>query len=400
MRQVSTAARPNFIPADMPRASAAASAAGAPAPAGAWNQVGLPILISGASVSCATACTNPLDVLKVRLQVLDPAGPSGASLAGSGAASAATRAAPRGMGEAFSQLMRHEGPLALWKGITPSLARAMCYGGLRLGLYQPIADAIDSLRGTGSRLGPRPASGSDADARQPSTPRVHRPGGAWQATKKDKEATDDASATAHKPDTTTKVAAGLASGAFAAALLNPTELVKTRMMADATARGRAGTSLGAPFTSRGPIAIVLSIVRAEGLRGLWKGAGMSMTRSATLTASQCATYDEVKGFWMRATGAEDGLGTHLCASMLTGLVTTTVTNPVDMIKTQLYVERGPNCGGDNAGAGGALRRVLAREGLAGLMRGWSANYLRLGPQTVITFVALEKFRGLAGMEAL
>ena len=127
---------------------------------------------------------------------------------------------------------------------------------------------------------------------------------------------------------------------------------------------------------------------------------MSMTRSATLTASQCATYDEVKGFWMRATGADDGLGTHLCASMLTGLVTTTVTNPVDMIKTQLYVERGPNCGGASAGAGGALRRVLAREGPAGLMRGWSANYVRLGPQTVITFVALEKFRGLAGMEAL
>ena len=352
-------------PQTMPRASAAASAAGAPAPAGAWNQVGLPILISGASVSCATACTNPLDVLKVRLQVLDPAGPSGASLAGSGAASAATRAAPRGMGEAFSQLMRHEGPLALWKGITPSLARAMCYGGLRLGLYQPIADAIDSLRGTGPRLGPRPASGSDADAPQPSTPRVHRPGGAWQATKKDKEATDDASATAHKPDTTTKVAAGLASGAFAAALLNPTELVKTRMMADATARGRAGTSLGAPFASRGPIAIVLSIVRAEGLRGLWKGAGMSMTRSATLTASQCATYDEVKGFWMRATGAEDGLGTHLCASMLTGLVTTTVTNPVDMIKTQLYVERGPNCGGDNAGRAGRCGECSRGKGSRG-----------------------------------
>jgi solute carrier family 25 uncoupling protein 8/9 len=34
------------------------------------------------------------------------------------------------------------------------------------------------------------------------------------------------------------------------------------------------------------------------------------------------------------------------------------------------------------------------------MRGWSANYLRLGPQTVITFVALEQFRRLAGMDAL
>jgi hypothetical protein len=29
-------------------------------------------------------------------------------------------------------LRRHnEGPLALWKGLTPGLIRAMCYGGLR-----------------------------------------------------------------------------------------------------------------------------------------------------------------------------------------------------------------------------------------------------------------------------
>ena len=89
-----------------------------------WRQVGLPVLVSGASVSCATACTNPLDVLKVRLQVLDP-----------------TRSGsppPRGMGDALGRLLRNEGPLSLWKGLTPALARAMCYGGLRLGLYQPI----------------------------------------------------------------------------------------------------------------------------------------------------------------------------------------------------------------------------------------------------------------------
>jgi solute carrier family 25 uncoupling protein 8/9 len=44
--------------------------------------------------------------------------------------------------------------------------------------------------------------------------------------------------------------------------------------------------------------------------------------------------------------------------------------------------------------------ILRREGPRGLMRGWTANYVRLGPQTVITFVALEKFRALAGMNAL
>jgi len=44
---------------------------------------------------------------------------------------------------------------------------------------------------------------------------------------------------------------------------------------------------------------------------------VSMTRAAVLTASQCATYDEVKHAWMAATGAADGLATHFAASMLT-----------------------------------------------------------------------------------
>lgn len=131
-----------------------------------------------------------------------------------------------------------------------------------------------------------------------------------------------------------------------------------------------------------------------------------MTRSAVLTASQCATYDEVKKALMAATGAEDGLGTHLCASMLTGLVTTTVTNPVDMIKTQLYMDKGGSGSAGGGGGGGgpgalsAMRMVIDRHGALGLMRGWSANYVRLGPQTVITFVALEKFRAMAGMTSL
>ena len=366
---------------------------------GVWRQVALPVLVSGASVSCATACTNPLDVLKVRLQVLDP-----------------TRSGtppPRGMGDALGRLLRNEGPLALWKGLTPSLARAMCYGGLRLGLYQPILGAVESARGGATK--------SSAPSR------VGRPGGAWEATARskrkedafvepDREQTDDENRFrfANDGSVASKVSAGAASGAFAAFLLNPTELVKTRLMAmDDHTKNKSVTAWSCAST----------IVRERGVSGLWRGAAMSTTRSAALTASQCAAYDSAKSFVReRRRGEEDDLLTHLCASILTGLVTTTVTNPVDMIKTQLYMSaatNGESAATRNESAGAAARRkrevknsaqpagavaaardVLKREGPRGFMRGWSANYLRLGPQTVITFVALEQFRRLAGMDAL
>lgn len=60
-------------------------------------------------------------------------------------------------------------------------------------------------------------------------------------------------------------------------------------------------------------------------------------RAAVLTASQCATYDEIKQAIMRVTGLGDHFGTHLSASMVTGLVTTTATAPVDVIKTHMFV---------------------------------------------------------------
>jgi len=351
-------------------------------------------------VSCATLCTNPLDVLKVRLQVMAPevrpaAGP---------------RETPVGMVGTFVHLVRREGPAALWKGLAPSLVRALCYGGLRLGLYQPIVAGIESQRSHGEGGGSGDSAGRSTGVHYEQTDRGSGGAGGYADGKE-----GGRGAPSTQTDMTTKIAAGCASGAFAAALLNPTELLKTRLMADARTAA-AGTAQGSAAAASGGLAAathhvapcgtastLAAIVRHEGIGGLWKGAGMSMTRSAVLTASQCATYDEVKRALVAATGASDGLGTHLCASMLTGLVTTTVTNPVDMIKTQMYMDtRGAGSPGFRAmgGAFGAMQLVLARHGPAGLMRGWGANYLRLGPQTVITFVALEKLRAAAGLSAL
>ena len=60
-------------------------------------------------------------------------------------------------------------------------------------------------------------------------------------------------------------------------------------------------------------------------------------RAAALTATQCASYDQAKQWWMRTTGMRDSFGTHFGASMVTGLATTTVTAPVDLIKTRMFI---------------------------------------------------------------
>ena len=50
-----------------------------------------------------------------------------------------------------------------------------------------------------------------------------------------------------------------------------------------------------------------------------------------------------------------------------------------------------------SGVAHCARGILAREGARGFLRGWSANYFRLGPQTCITFVVYERLRLWAGL---
>lgn len=78
-------------------------------------------------------------------------------------------------------------------------------------------------------------------------------------------------------------------------------------------------------------------MQADGVAGLWRGALPGLVRSAILTAAQCATYDEVKRGLSAATGLGDGLTLHFGSSMVAGLVTTTVTNPLDVVKTRMFV---------------------------------------------------------------
>ncbi|CAN6382191.1 unnamed protein product [Urochloa humidicola] len=73
----------------------------------------------------AEVCTIPLDTAKVRLQlqknVVGDAAPKYRGLLGTAAT-----------------IAREEGAAALWKGIVPGLHRQCIYGGLRIGLYEPV----------------------------------------------------------------------------------------------------------------------------------------------------------------------------------------------------------------------------------------------------------------------
>ncbi|XP_057964992.1 uncharacterized protein LOC131155696 isoform X2 [Malania oleifera] len=234
-------------------------------------------------------------------------------------------------------LVKKEGLGSLYLGLTPSLARSVLYGGLRLGLYEPSKYVYEWAFGSTNIL--------------------------------------------------IKIASGAFSGAAATALTNPIEVLKVRLQMNSSLRG-------------GAIGEMRKIASEEGIRALWKGVGPAMTRAAALTASQLATYDESKRLLIRWTPLEEGFPLHLISSTVAGILSTLITAPIDMIKTRLMLQRESKRVRGYQNGFHCAYQVMLTEGSKSLYKGGFAIFARLGPQTTITFVLCEKLRKLAGLDAI
>lgn len=272
------------------------------------------LVAGGASVGIATCITNPIDIVKVRMQM----------------SMASSSRSQRPLMEVARRIVAREGLAGLTGGLSAAVARGVTYGGIRLGLFPPVSAFLGADRKPNVGLAP-------------------------------------------------KMAAAVFTGATAATLTNPMDLLKTQ------GQVQPGASV---------FAILRTVVREDGVAGLWRGTLPGATRASILTMAQLVTYSEAKSIVIRHLTGEDGFLTHLSTSMVTGLVATTATNPVDVVKTRVY---------NKAGSSSVVKcclGIVKNEGLGAFFKGWTASYLRIGPQTAITFLVYEQMRKLIGLKAL
>lgn len=175
------------------------------------------------------------------------------------------------------------------------------------------------------------------------------------------------------------------SGAMAALASNPFFIVKTRFQSEARpAVGAAG--------------MLLSILRADGPPGLLRGISAFAPRVVVASAVQLSTYDAVKEAIVERTCLRaSGLPVVVLSSFLTGIAVTLAMQPFDFAATRLVNSKSAaEAGGEAAYSGpfDVMRRTLKEEGVLGLYRGGTANYLRFGPYCVLVFVFVEQLRKL------
>eukprot|EP01114_Cavostelium_apophysatum_P002865 TRINITY_DN12562_c0_g1_i1.p1 TRINITY_DN12562_c0_g1~~TRINITY_DN12562_c0_g1_i1.p1 ORF type:complete len:307 (-),score=35.96 TRINITY_DN12562_c0_g1_i1:12-932(-) len=292
-----------------------------------------PKLVAG-GVSCMiiSAALNPMDVIKVRLQLQN-------QLKSSHGLHLHTNAPYHGFLHAAARIFAEEGYFGgFMKGITASILRELSYSSLRMGLYDEVKSLISPNAGKNDFT-------------------------LWN-----------------------KVLAGALSGAIGSAFVNPTDLVKIRFQS---------VTPGTPKPYKNTFHAFYTIYRTEGMHGLYKGTLPTTIRASVLTSAQLSSYDHSKRFFLRHGYLNDDYTLHLTSSIISGLVTTTAANPVDIVKTRWMTDRSLYKSPMDV-----LIKTVRSEGMLALFKGWVPNYLRLGPHFLLSLPLNEYIRRQLGASSM
>lgn len=236
---------------------------------------------------------------------------------------------------AISTILKNEGIFAMYTGLSAGLLRQATYTTTRLGVYTWLFENFSGKDGT-------------------------------------------------PPGFLAKAGLGMCAGVVGAFVGTPAEVALIRMTAD----GRL--PLAERRNYKNVVEALLRITREEGILTLWRGAIPTMGRAMVVNAAQLASYSQAKQYLLSTKYFQDNIFCHFVSSMISGLVTTAASMPVDIAKTRIQNMKMIDGKPEFKGAGDVLIKVVRNEGFFALWKGFTPYYARLGPHTVLTFIFLEQ----------
>eukprot|EP00850_Spirogloea_muscicola_P021022 SM000234S07882 [mRNA] locus=s234:49571:51979:+ [translate_table: standard] len=302
--------------------------------------------------------------------------------------------------------VRLSGPLALFKGISGTLLRQFMYSGARFGIYDVLKDLLASIypsqplplafkAGAGMIGGSIGALVSTPAELATVRMQAGKNNGSTSVT--DSEV-DDSSPQLHKPTAliknTTSWAASINGNEehqHSAATTPPSALRVVRREKAGEGHGDTQQVFGEPARF-GVIGVLAQVVREEGgILGLWQGCWPSVVRSMIATATQVCTYETIKEQLLQH--ALRGFPVFLISGVCAGLMSSLLSNPVDVIKTRVM-----NSGRDSQGRSKYKGladcgvQTIATEGVGALYAGFLPATVIVVTYVMTLFITMEQVR--------
>ncbi|XP_017869643.1 PREDICTED: mitochondrial uncoupling protein 4 [Drosophila arizonae] len=306
-------------------------------------------VVSVVAASVAELATYPLDLTKTRLQIQGEAASVAAIASTANATSSVTGGAKanmqyRGMVATAFGIVREEGALKLWQGVTPALYRHVVYSGVRICSYDLMRKELTE---NGTQALP-----------------------VWKS-----------------------ALCGVTAGAVAQWLASPADLVKVQIQMEGKRRlmGEAPRVHGAAHAFR-------KIVQRGGIKGLWKGSIPNVQRAALVNLGDLTTYDTIKHLIMRRLHMPDCHTVHVLASICAGFVAAIMGTPADVVKTRIMNQPTDELGRGllYRGSVDCLRQTVGKEGFVALYKGFLPCWIRMAPWSLTFWLSFEQIRKMIG----
>jgi solute carrier family 25 oxoglutarate transporter 11 len=300
----------------------------------AWNVVE-PFVFGGLSGMFATLVIQPMDMVKVRIQLVDNKIIPQANAPGAPGATNTGGNKPKVSTSPLSiarTIVRDEGFGGLYKGLSAALLRQATYTTARLGIFRSISNKLESRGKTTF----------------------------WE-----------------------KAFAGLAAGGLGSIVGTPADLALIRMQADGTLpkeQRRNYTGVGNALSR---------IVREEGFMGMFKGCAPVVVRAMALNVGMLAFHDQSLETYKQYT--DNKQLANIGAKATAGFFASAFSLPFDFVKTRIQKQK-PDPVTKEFPYRGSIHcatRCLAEEGPLVFYRGFWTYYFRIAPHVMITLFAVD-----------
>ncbi|KAJ4843955.1 Mitochondrial uncoupling protein 3 [Turnera subulata] len=332
------------------------------------------ILLTSLSAMVAETATFPIDLTKTRLQLQRQLHSSSSS----------PSAPPTNAFRVASEILRQQGTSGLYRGLSPAIIRHLFYTPIRVVGYENLRNfVVDDASASVSVPAKALLGGTSGVIAQQNVPCLKAI--------LEKFSTRNSNSVLEKP-----YKFYILSDTFEwKVVASPADLVKVRMQADSRL-----VSQGLQPRYSGPFDALNKIICAEGIGGLWKGVFPNIQRAFLVNMGELACYDHAKHFVIRNKISADNIYAHTLASIISGLCSTALSCPADVVKTRMM-----NQGASNAGkviyksSYDCLVKTVRVEGLRALWKGFFPTWARLGPWQFVFWVSYEKFRQASGFSS-
>ncbi|XP_076651985.1 mitochondrial glutathione transporter SLC25A40 isoform X2 [Halictus rubicundus] len=173
--------------------------------------------------------------------------------------------------------------------------------------------------------------------------------------------------------------AGATARVWAATLVSPLELIRTKMQSQRLSYAEILQALK-------------TVVRNSGISGLWMGLGSTLLRDVPFSAIYWLNYETIKQTFR---GAQQTFTFNLAAGAMAGSVAAFLTIPFDVVKTHRQIEMGEkeiysgDKPGRSRGTWPVIRKIYRQNGVKGLYTGLIPRIIKVAPACAIMIATFE-----------